>query len=113
MNGIFHGMVLPQAAFPFSPPRLYVVGDIEASKSEIGAHELAFRWMSPDGAVLSELNGAINVVERSQSAEIISVNVILEFQNPKLETPGEYRATISVDDVELGSESLMVYPKND
>lgn len=89
--GIFSFMQSP--TFPFTLPRVALVLTVQGNDSDVGHHTVQINNISANGSsIITPLKCEFFIPDN-----ISIVNIIINFQNLLLPAPGEYVASIVVD----------------
>jgi hypothetical protein len=95
--GIWRHVAVQQ--FPAIHPRAHLVLHLRGRRTELGTHELRVRLLDPDGGVVLEQAGMMQVNEPPAGVVDLEAPAVLVFDLP-LSTAGEYAFVISFDQVE-------------
>lgn len=98
MLGVWRHIVVGQ--FPSVHPRAHLVLQMRGRRTELGTYTLAVRMHDPDGAVVIEQAGTMQVNEPPAGVVDLESPAILIFDLP-LSKAGEYAFAVHLDGVEM------------
>ncbi len=90
--GIFSS--LQSTVFPFTLPHVALVLTVQGNDSDVGHHAVQINNISATGSsIITPLRCEFFIPDN-----ISTINIIINFQNLQVPTPGEYVANVVVDD---------------
>ncbi len=95
--GIWRHLMVGQ--FPGVHPRAHLVVHLRGRRTEVGTHEVTVRLLDPNGAVLLEQNGMMEVNEPPAGVTDLDAPLVLVFDLP-LSVAGDYAFLVLLDGVE-------------
>ena len=93
--GVFDALQV--GSLPAVHPRANLVLHMKGSGSDVGAHTVSFRWLSPSGQELWRSQGDLNVGPPPPGVVEMDLPLIAQFDLP-MDSPGGYTMAIAVDD---------------
>lgn len=93
--GVFDALQV--GSLPAVHPRANLVLHMKGSGTDVGAHTVSFRWLSPSGQELWRSQGDLNVGPPPPGVVEMDLPLIAQFDLP-MDSPGGYTMAIAVDD---------------
>lgn len=98
------------AKMPVVHPSCAIALRLRFDKMEEGIHRIRLELVNPDGIpVFQPMNGEV-VPRMGHDVDSVAVNLILNFQNIKIDEFADYQINLAVDDVAMASLPLRVRP---
>jgi hypothetical protein len=92
--GVFDALQV--GALPAIHPRAHLVVHLKGTAIDVGAHTVAFRWLSPSGNELWTSSGELNVGPPSTGALEMDLPLIAQLDLP-IDAVGAYTMAIAID----------------
>jgi len=98
------------AKMPVVHPACAIALRMRFDKMEEGEHKVNIKMVNPDGKpVFQPMEGEVHP-RMAEDVDSVAVNLILNFQNVKIEEFADYQIDLTVDDEALTSVPLRVRP---
>src|SRR5437867_6654951 len=108
--GVFDALQV--ASLPAVHPRAHLVVHLKGSGADMGAHTVAFRWLSPAGQELWSSSGDLNVGAPPPGVLEMDLPLIAQLDLP-MDAVGAYTMAIAIDGdhtVDVGVQVRTVTP---
>lgn len=92
--GVFDALQV--ATLPAVHPRAHLVVHLKGGASDVGAHTVSFRWLSPSGQELWTSSGDLNVGAPPPGVTEMDLPLIAQLDLP-MDAPGSYSMAIAID----------------
>jgi hypothetical protein len=92
--GVFDALHV--ASLPAVHPRAHLVVHLKGSGSDVGAHTVSFRWLSPSGQELWTSSGDLNVGAPPPGVSEMDLPLIAQLDLP-MDSIGSYSMAIAID----------------
>jgi hypothetical protein len=92
--GVFDALQV--ASLPAIHPRAHLVVHLKGTGSDVGAHTVNFRWLSPSGNELWNSSGDLNVGAPPPGTTEMDLPLIAQLDLP-IDSAGSYTMAIAID----------------
>ena len=104
IHGVFNELRAPD--FPARQDRIVLVGIIEWQRDLDGRIPFAVDLNGPDGVAIFSIDGHTDVEARHPSRAPAKSHLILPLENVMFPVPGQYRAHIEINGIEVPGPSM-------
>jgi hypothetical protein len=92
--GVFDALQV--ASLPAIHPRAHLVVHLKGTGTDVGAHTVNFRWLSPNGSELWNSSGDLNVGAPPPGTAEMDLPLIAQLDLP-IDSAGNYTMAIAID----------------
>ena len=92
--GVFDALQV--TTLPAVHPRAHLVVHLKGGGTDVGAHTVSFRWLSPNGQELWNSSGDLNVGSPPPGVAEMDLPLIAQLDLP-MDTAGSYTMAIAID----------------